>query len=239
LDSLGILQNRIELEEQVIAAEKLSVAGKFGAGLAHEIRNPLTSLIGFTKLLRTDKENFEKHLSIMLDELERIKLLVNQFVMMAKPSSQVKKEYNIVTLLKETIYLMNTQASQHNVKIELIFNEDGKWNIVIDESQIKQVIINLLQNAIEAMPASGGSIKVFLSEVNIIHSKFVQIEVEDNGEGLAEEEVSSIFTPFYSSKESGLGLGLSICKQIIESHKGMIGVTSVKGKGTTFRILLQ
>ncbi|MFC0471494.1 ATP-binding protein [Halalkalibacter kiskunsagensis] len=233
------ITERIMLEEQVIAAEKLSVAGKLGAGFAHEIRNPLTSIIGFAKLLKTDKgsSNSEKHLSIILDELERIKHLVNQFVIMAKPSSQMKKECSVVKLIREMIYLMNTQSSQHHVKVEFISNQEKDQKILIDESQIKQVIINLIQNAIEAMP-SGGNINVNLSEVDMIHTKFVKIEVEDNGEGLTEKEVVSIFTPFYSSKEEGLGLGLSICKQIVESHKGIIDVTSVKGKGTTFKVLL-
>lgn len=233
------ISDRIELEKQVIATEKLSLIGKLGAGLAHEIRNPLTSVIGFIQLLKNDmrKKNTEKHFKIISDELERIKRLVNQLVMMAKPSIYERKESNIVELIKETIYLMNSQATQHNVTIHFKSSLEQYSKILIDESQIKQVIINIIKNAIEAIQ-NRGTIIVSLNKVIYLNHSFIEIEVKDDGEGLTEDQVNNLFTPFYSSKEKGLGLGLSISKQIIESHKGKIKVSSVKGQGTTFKIIL-
>jgi PAS domain S-box-containing protein len=234
------ITDRIDLEKQVIAAEKLSVVGKLGAGFAHEIRNPLTSVIGFVDLLKRDihTDNTAKHFEIISNELERIKTLVTQFVMMAKPNPQLKKECNLFTLIQDTVYLMNSHAILHNVMIEFKALQNEEWGLLIDESQIKQVIINIIQNAIEAINY-GGVIEVSLSKIQRFQSSFLQIEIEDNGEGLTEEQLKTIFTPFYSSKEKGLGLGLSICKEIIESHNGFIDVTSVKDQGTKFTILLR
>lgn len=233
------ITDRIELEKQVLAAEKLSAVGKLGAGLAHEIRNPLTSVIGFFQLLQTeqDEEKTNKHHRVIMNELERIKQLLNQFVSMAKPSEQNKRECVLEELVNETIYLMKNQASAQRIIIDFKSKLKKNTMVTIDESQIKQILINLLQNAMEAI-VNDGEIKVTLSEELRLNNSFVQIQIDDNGEGLTEQEVSSIFAPFYSSKKDGLGLGLSICKQLIELHQGSISVTSVKGKGTSFTLLL-
>ncbi|QNF29943.1 ATP-binding protein [Metabacillus elymi] len=233
------ISDRIELEKQVIATEKLSLIGKLGAGLAHEIRNPLTSVIGFIQLLKKEvgKKHTEKHFKIILDELERIKRLVNQLMMMAKPSTNERTECNIVELTKETIYLMNSQATQHNVTVDFQTGLKENLHILIDESQIKQVLINIIKNAIEAID-NGGNINVSLAQVSHLNDYYIEIEVKDDGNGLTEEQLKKLFTPFYSSKEKGLGLGLSICKQIIESHKGKMEVSSFINEGTTFKIKL-
>ncbi|MFD2510019.1 ATP-binding protein [Halalkalibacter alkalisediminis] len=229
---------RIELQKQVIAAEKLSVLGKLGAGFAHEIRNPLTSVIGFMNLLEKNEEKTlpQKHLNIISSELKRMKSLVDQFVLMAKPSTKEKKVCNITDLIKEMTYLLESQASKANVNIELVSARDV--TLPIDESQIKQVMMNLIQNAIEAI-AEDGNIKITLSETTIESMEYVQINVEDDGEGMSDSQVVNAFNPFYTTKENGLGLGLSICKQIIEGHKGKLEVTSTKNQGTTFAISLR
>lgn len=234
------ITDRIELEKQLIDTEKLSVIGKLGAGLAHEIKNPLTSITGFIKLLKGNesKEIKERYINIVTKELERINQLVSQFVMMAKPSMQEKRECNILELMNEMICLMTNQGILHNVRIELSDVKENNWTVLINEAQIKQVIMNILQNAIEAM-AQGGHIYVKLTKFNRSSKQYIQINIIDEGEGMTEDQVSKIFNPFYSSKEKGLGLGLSICKRIIESHhKGTIEVDSILGSGTTFRINL-
>ena len=233
------ITERIKLEKQMIAAEKLSVVGKLGAGFAHEIKNPLTSIIGFMTLLKDDieTEKSRKHFMIISNELDRIKNLVTQFVMMAKPAEQVKTKSNIKALISDIVTLMNNQASLQNVSINFSSNEVENWEVMIDDSQIKQVLINLIQNAIEAI-IDEGTITISLSHVNVYDSSYIQIQIVDSGDGMTKEEQKSIFTPFHSSKEQGLGLGLSICKDIIESHKGILTVSSVKHEGTTFKILL-
>jgi signal transduction histidine kinase len=132
---------------------------------------------------------------------------------------------------------MNSQATQHNVTIYFETSLKENSNITIDESQIKQVLINIIKNAIEAID-NGGNINVSLTQVSHLNDPFIEIEVKDDGKGLNEEQMKKLFTPFYSSKEKGLGLGLSISKQIIESHKGNMEVSSFINEGTTFKIIL-
>ncbi|WP_338786313.1 sensor histidine kinase [Metabacillus sp. FJAT-53654] len=132
---------------------------------------------------------------------------------------------------------MNNQATQHNVTVDFQTGLKENLHILIDESQIKQVLINIIKNAIEAID-NGGNINVSLAQVSHLNDPYIEIEVKDDGNGLTEEQLKKLFTPFYSSKEKGLGLGLSICKQIIESHRGKMEVSSLINEGTTFKIKL-
>ena len=164
-----------------------------------------------------------------------MKSLVDQFVLMAKPSTKEKKACHLTELIQGIIYLLENQANKANVKIEFPITKDVTCQV--DESQIKQVLMNLIQNAIEATPPNG-LIKISLSETIIEATEFVRIQVEDTGEGMTSSQIANVFTPFFTTKENGLGLGLAICKQIIEGHRGMLDVTSRKDDGTTFSILL-
>ncbi|MDP4549376.1 ATP-binding protein [Alkalihalobacillus macyae] len=219
-----------ELQDQVIQSEKLSAIGKLGAGFAHEIRNPLTSIIGFTQMLDVDEQQ-TKYVNIIKDELERMKNLVNQFVMMGKPTISQRRKTNLTTLISETVELMNSNA--HLFNIEIHFNPEEDLYIYMDASQIKQVLINFIKNAIEAM-ADGGQVWVDLQQNNTN----VTITVEDNGEGMTEEEVNQLGTLFFSSKRSGLGIGLSICFDIIKTHDGNVSVESKEGEGTKIHLTL-
>ncbi|MBN8209610.1 ATP-binding protein [Bacillus sp. NTK071] len=219
-----------QLQDQVIQSEKLSAIGKLGAGFAHEIRNPLTAIIGFTQMLDVDDEQ-SKYVSIIKDELERMKNLVNQFVMMGKPTISQRRTGNLTTLISETVELMNSNAHLFNVEIHFDPTED--LFICMDASQIKQVLINFIKNAIEAM-SEGGQIWVSLQKNN----KSLTVIVEDNGQGMTEEELKQLGTPFFSSKRSGLGIGLSICFDIIKAHEGKVTVDSTEGKGTKVQLTL-
>ncbi|KMM39460.1 ATP-binding protein [Guptibacillus hwajinpoensis] len=219
-----------ELQDQVIQSEKLSAIGKLGAGFAHEIRNPLTSIIGFTQMLDVDDEQ-AKYVNIIKDELERMKNLVNQFVMMGKPTISQRRTGNLTTLISETVELMNSNA--HLFNVEIYFNDRENLFICMDASQIKQVLINFIKNAIEAM-AEGGQIWVSLQK----DRTSVTITVEDNGQGMTKEEVKQLGTPFFSSKRSGLGIGLSICFDIIKAHEGKVSVESEEGDGTKVHLTL-
>ncbi|WP_273852965.1 ATP-binding protein [Guptibacillus spartinae] len=220
-----------QLQEQVIQSEKLSAIGKLGAGLAHEIRNPLTSIIGFTQLLDVDKKQ-SHYIDIIRTELERMKNLVNQFVMMGKQTSSERKACHLYPLVFETIELMKSNAHLHNVELYLDAEEE-QITVWMDSSQIKQVLINFIKNAIEAMP-NGGDITVSL----IKKDKDVIISVNDNGQGMSEKEINQLGTPFYSTKSSGLGIGLSICFDIVEAHHGKILIDSTEGAGTTANLFL-
>ncbi|MBN6188552.1 PAS domain S-box protein [Aneurinibacillus sp. BA2021] len=224
------------LERKIITSEKFSVIGKLAAGFAHEIRNPLTSISGFIHLLKetlTEDAQHSYYLHIIQNELDRVKKLVTSFIVTAKPDIPLRKEVDIKQIISETGSLMESHALLHNVTIEYDMSAKPAW-LYIDAMQIKQVMMNLIQNSIEAMP-DGGTIRIRLDETN---EYTVDITIEDNGCGMTAAEVDQIMNPFFTTKEDGLGLGLSISYQIIESHKGLLHVFSEKGKGTSFTITL-
>lgn len=233
------ITERLRLEKQVMANEKLSAIGKISAGLAHEIRNPLTSIIGLLKLVkRNSKANNQKqeeYFRIIFSELERIKNLVQQFVLMAKPdqSGISKAHTSINELIKDIVTLMESQISNKDIQIE--YDLSYQCEVNIDRDKIKQVLINILQNAFDAMHCNGQiSISLHPSEMD----NGIEIIIEDNGMGMDKSTIENLTTPFFSTKENGLGLGLPMSFDIIESHKGRIKVESEKGKGTTFNIWL-
>ncbi|KGP91462.1 histidine kinase [Pontibacillus chungwhensis BH030062] len=221
------MTNYYELQEKLIESEKLSTLGKFSAGLAHEIRNPLTSIIGLTQLLKeTNAQN--KYLEIITSELDRMKNLVNQFVLLGKPSSVQPAPCNLHDLLEETIELMKSSARLQDVSITFESNQKDLV-MTIDEAKIKQAFINFIKNAFESME-NGGEVQVRL--VHHPGSNKVEVTIEDEGEGMDPDEVSNIGTLFYTSKENGLGMGLSISLEIIKAHHGTVDFNSEKGRGT-------
>ncbi len=231
------ITDRYDLEQQVIANEKLSIIGKMSTSLAHEIRNPLTPICGFLHLLENNFDNTKstEYFKIINDELHRMKDLINNFVMISKPEAPRKKDVNIQALVQETIYLMNSHGNLHNISLEFTDNIKHELSIYIDENQIKQVLINLIQNAIEEMNA-GGEIKIVLNQ----NREFNQIEISviDQGCGIDPRILSDLFTPFVTTKPDGTGLGLSISQRIVKNHNGEIVVDSNKNKGTTFKVKL-
>ncbi|UUZ80141.1 PAS domain-containing protein [Paenibacillus sp. P26] len=228
------ITERSELEKQIFNAEKYSAVGKLAAGIAHEIRNPLTSVIGFIQLLRTRKQGDPdyEYIDLIYAELETMKRLITEFVLMAKPGSPERRLCDIEALIKDTVHFMESQAHLRNCVIHYDApNENIHLNV--DPSQLKQVFINLIQNAMEAMPAGG---KVTIStKIDHLRKELV-ISVSDEGIGIASDQERDVLTPFFTTKEEGLGLGLSTCVRIVENHKGKITFTSEIGGGTTFFI---
>jgi two-component system, sporulation sensor kinase E len=237
LAQLRDITDRYHLEQQIIISEKLSAVGKLSAGIAHEIRNPLSSVIGFMQMLQENIEKDQKtehHFEIINNELQRINELVTQFLMMAKPSVPKRTQANLYKVINETIELLTSQAMLHNIEI-VLHNKGQDFWLAVDEMQIKQVIMNLIQNAIEAMPQGG---EVMVSLIKNDQKNEVELHICDQGEGMSEKQLANVSTPFFTTKEKGLGLGLSICYYIIELHKGTIEVFSKKDEGTTFVIAL-
>jgi two-component system, sporulation sensor kinase E len=233
------ITERLELERQLMISEKLSAIGKISAGLAHEIRNPLTSIIGLLDLL---KRNFKsgdnkqkEYFRIIFSELERIKNLVQQFVMMAKPDQKeiLKTRVGIHELIEDILTLMENELSSRNIKIHYQISYKEKINI--DNDKIKQVFLNLLQNSFDAIDYNGNiSINIQQSQ----RDNGIEIIIKDDGIGMDKDTLEKLSTPFHSTKENGLGLGLSMSYNIIRLHKGRIKVESEKGRGTTFIIWL-
>lgn len=221
-------------EEILHRQDKLSALGQMAAGIAHEIRNPLTSMRGYTEFLLLDETDDVKkeHLEIVLDEINRVNTIVEEFMMVAKPNTDLLAVKNIVPVVQNTLALFTYEAKKKKVNIQLE-TCDKELLIVCDENRLKQVFLNLVKNGIEAMP-NGGELKIIVKKTNCD----VMIEVKDQGVGIAPDKIKKIGEPFYTTKESGTGLGLMISFKIIESIQGKIEIESQVGVGTSFKIIL-
>ncbi|WP_347550867.1 PAS domain S-box protein [Pseudalkalibacillus hwajinpoensis] len=228
------ITDRKRAEELLRTSDKLSVIGELAAGVAHEIRNPLTSLKGFTQILKSRHtcDSDQEFIKIMLAELDRINMIVNEFMVLARPQAVNFEQTNIHYLITNVLTLIETQAILNNVQIYTRVI-DNLPEISCSENQIKQVLINVIKNAIEAMPEGG---EVVLS-VYIRHGELM-IEIRDNGSGIPEHELAHLGEPFYTTKEKGNGLGLMICRRIVQNHKGEFLIDSREEEGTVVTIRL-
>ncbi|MBT2736345.1 PAS domain S-box protein [Bacillus sp. ISL-7] len=222
-----------DAEERLRRTEKLSIVGELSASVAHEIRNPLTSLKGFVQLLQMEDEKHQFFYQIMLDELNRINDIVGELLLLAKPQLLKYTKADLQKLLMDVISLLNTEASLYNVQIESLFPENDIW-IECEPNQLKQLFINLIKNSIEASQ-NGGTVSIILEQIENSH---VLISIKDNGCGISKERLEKIGEPFYSSKEKGTGLGLTVSFKIVQSHQGNIHFDSQKNQGTSVQISL-
>lgn len=224
---------KINLKKQIEHQSPLSSIGQMAASIAHEIRNPMTSLKGFVELLKLNStDNNQKYLDVMDSELHRMESILNELLYLSKPLERNYNEISIAQVIEDVIEIMQQHAIQHNIFIELEKNNVYLDNVIGNDNRLKQMFINLVKNAIEEMP-NGGTITI---NMNRLKNDSIQIAIIDQGKGLAEDEVENLFVPFYTTKESGTGLGLALVKKVIEEHKGTISVESMIGRGTTFII---
>ncbi|MFX3633262.1 MAG: ATP-binding protein [Candidatus Pristimantibacillus sp.] len=224
------ITERKKNEELLINSEKLYIAGQLAAGIAHEIRNPLTSLKGFLQLIASGRSNKNYH-DIMKSELIRIESIVSEMLMLSKPQIYQLSYQDLRRIMAETVTLLDTEAIMYNIEIELQSGSEALW-IVGVENQIKQVFINVIKNAIEVMPG-GGLIRINMS---LEDSGYIRIQIQDEGPGMEEEQLSKIGQPFYTTKDKGTGLGMMITYKIVDNHQGCVEAYSEAGKGTTFII---
>jgi signal transduction histidine kinase len=217
----------------ILRSEKLAVVGELAAGVAHEIRNPLTSIKGFIQLANQQGEFNPHHVQIMLSEISRMESIVSEYLSLAKPNQNSPKSLqNIDTLVRNVITLFESQTNLKNIMIHSKL--DHSYQIMCNPNEIKQVLINIFQNAIEAIGSNGD---IFISVKNIFEDG-VEIIIIDNGCGIEEERLKKIGEPFFSTKEKGTGLGLLTSNRIIEKHNGTIKINSEVNKGTEVRIFL-
>lgn len=221
-------------------ADRLASLGTLTAGLAHEIRNPLVAIKTFTQLLpeRLEDEEFRSHfLNIVSGEVDRISALVTELLEFARPSEPKFELENINEILDGMILLVSSETKSKHINIAKDYGTDLS-PITIDREQMKQVFLNILLNGIEATRGNGKIVVKTRSFIKLDGEPYIQIEFTDNGCGIAPEYLEDIFTPFFTTKEKGSGLGLSISNQIIQDHKGYIDVESQLNKGTSFFINL-
>lgn len=227
------IRERKRTEELLLQTEKLSIAGQLAAGIAHEIRNPLTAIKGFIQMMRRSGTFEGRYLSIVWSELERIETILTELLLLAKPQAVEMVRKDLSDILNDVITLSDTQAILKNVRISARF-EAGLPPIECVESQIKQIFINFIKNAIDAMPG-GGEICIETERHGDHH---VIVRFIDQGVGISDELIPKLGEPFYTTKEKGTGLGLMVSRKIVEQHHGRLSFASRVGEGTTVTVLL-
>jgi two-component system NtrC family sensor kinase len=225
-------------QDVLIQSEKLASLGKLAAGIAHEINNPLTSILINSHLMleRTDREDpSATNLRLIIDETTRCSAIVRGLLEFARQTPPEKTLVDINKIIESTLLIMETQALVHKVKVVKHFADDLP-HIMVDINKIKQVFTNVVLNAMEAM-VDGGVLKITSQKSN--DNASAEIVFEDEGQGISKDNVKRIFDPFFTTKGTkGTGLGLSISYGIIQQHNGAIEVESEVGKGTTITIRL-
>ena len=223
-------------EAQLIRSEKLAALGQLAAGIAHEIRNPLTSINILIHSLASNLPSGasqKEDLKVIEEEIHRINEIVDQFLRFAKPAPPLLGKAEVVSIFEETLQLLRPQIEKQRIIIQKEFQPLPP--ILMDREQMKQVILNLLLNAVQAMPKGGHlALKGHLPEGD----RWIKLSIQDSGLGIPGEDIDKLFDPFFSTKEGGVGLGLSIAHRIIDQHRGKIEVESTLGKGTLFTVWL-
>ena len=226
-----------QLEEKVRRTEKLAAIGKLAAGVAHEIRNPLSSIRGFAQYLRNtlkDKPREKEYAETMVSEVDRINRVVTDLLTFARPMEADLAPTDLTELVERTVRLVQADARSRNVSIRMSLSDLSK--IPLDTHQMTQAILNLLLNSLQAVN-SGGYIEVG-AELDPAVSR-LKIWVEDDGPGISRDQKEKIFDPFFTTHEKGTGLGLAIVHKIVENHNGEINLESPlagKDRGTRMTI---
>lgn len=241
------------LKSQVERMDRLALMGELAAGIAHEVRNPLAGIRASAQLLQegVKNEKFQKDIvERIIREVDKANKLLKEFFKFAKPSKPNLRFHDIEILIEGVHLLLSPEMKRQKVQFHMNMGANIP-KVFVDETQLEQVFMNILLNAIEAMP-EGGSINILTSckKFDIMGKKldieeepnnqlnFVIVEISDTGVGIAEDNLEKIFNPFYSSKPTGLGLGLSISSRLVDENGGNIDVSSKIGKGTSFKIAL-
>jgi len=225
------------LQEKVRRSERLAAIGKLAAGVAHEVRNPLSSIRGFAQFLGhvlEDKPEEREYAEIMVKEVDRINNVVTNLLSFARPVKPDLVPTDLPKLLDHTVRLVEEDARLRNINIR-VSTSNGLKKIYVDGNQITQVMLNLILNALQAVESEGN----ITIEARMVDSNLLALSVEDDGPGIPPGNTNKIFDPFYSTREKGTGLGLAIVHMIVDNHGGEINLVSpIPGKGRGCRITI-
>ena len=223
-----------ESEKLIIQAEKLKLAGEIAAGVAHEIRNPMTVISRFIQMMHHDpKHSFPEYTELIQSELDRINLIISEFLVLAKPQAATLKNFSIQKALDDILLLFSSELNMNGITLVKDWEKDFQLNG--EEHHLKQVFINLLKNAVESIQESG-EVRVSLKAEE---GDMFSISFEDSGKGISKNDLDEIFEPFYTTKASGTGLGLIVSQKIIQEHSGKLSISSTEGIGTVATVLLK
>jgi two-component system sensor histidine kinase HydH len=225
------------LQERVTRSERLAALGSLAAGVAHEIRNPLSSIKGFAQffLKKNPPESTDHQYSeVMIQEVERLDRVIANLLDYANPKEPAQEQTSLADIIHRSIALITDDAKTRKTDVIVEIEEDIP-PVKVDKDQITQVLLNIALNGLDAMKKGGKlAIRSFMDD----ERKFAIVEVEDTGHGIPEKELPRIFDPFYTTKKTGTGLGLAIAHRIVENHGGTLSVKNTGISGTTFRIAL-
>ncbi len=240
IENARLYEDLKQSKSYIRRADRLASLGTLTAGLAHEIRNPLVAIKTFTQLLpeRLEDEEFRNHfLNIASSEVDRISALIGELLEFAKPSDPKFEYEDINSILDGMILLVSTEAKKKQINIVKTYESNLPF-VKADREQIKQVFLNVLLNSLEATSERGVITVKTRSFLKPGGERYIQIEFTDTGRGIPAEHLEDIFTPFFTTKQKGSGLGLSISHQIIQDHRGYIDVESELKKGSSFYVNL-
>jgi two-component system, NtrC family, nitrogen regulation sensor histidine kinase GlnL len=240
------IKRRKELEEDLKRADRLAWMGTLAAGLAHEIRNPLGGIKGAAQLLRRSSDSepsVREFTDIMIREVDRVNQLIEQLLDLSRPAQLTLAPVNIHEILEDVLLLEGQNNGDKDVTVRKWF-DPSLPPIRGDRAQLTQVFLNLVKNAFQAM--DNGALVVTTRVETDYHirehgtepNRFIWVDLADEGRGIRDEDLPHIFSPFFTTKNNGTGLGLATCYGIIKEHGGTIRVESTEGKGSTFRVSL-
>lgn len=226
-----ILQYISEQTEKMTRLDRLNIIGEMAAGIAHEVRNPMTTVRGLLQFMGT-KQEFTKHkekFSLMIDELDRANSIITEFLSLAKNKAMNFAESNLNDLIRDIHPLLQADALRNNCEVVMSLGDIPI--IFMDQNSIRQLILNMIRNGIDAMP-TGGLITITTEK----DEQRVLLSIKDHGEGIDPENKENLGTPFFTTKDNGTGLGLAVCYRIVQRHSATITVESELGKGTIFTV---
>ena len=225
------LKETRRLKEMASDTEKMIMVSELAAGVAHEVRNPLTVIKGFVQLVEKDlNEKSKEYMQLVLTELERAEKIITDYLHLAKRYHVEQSVISVTDMLKNVYSVMHSYTNINSVSLQLEIEEE--MYIVGDQNKIKQVFYNIIKNSTEAIQRGDGLITIRAYQNN----RMAVIEVEDNGIGMTQQELMRIGEAFYTNKETGTGLGVMVTKSIIQEHGGTLLYDSEKNKGTTVTI---
>ncbi len=226
-------------QEELVRKERLAAVGELAAVMAHEVRNPLGVVFNSLEALkRRSSPSTEVHslLEIVGEEADRLNRIVEDLLDFARPNPPARAPTGIDRVIASAVEVAECSVPQHQFHIQLRIDPHLP-PVPIDERMIRQALINLLINALQAMPG-GGSVVVSAAATELKGRTFAQVDVTDHGPGMSSETTERLFQPFFTTKASGTGLGLAVVRRFVEAHNGLVAVKSRKGDGSTFTLML-